>query len=284
MTPAPDTFASRRDTLAFVICLLLAFTARVAPPTAQSAASDAIVHTVLAPFLYLQEQVEVIRASRSRYLATVGLRDSVLARAMAVEGLELESEQLRRQLELSRRLNVRHVSAEVLQQALPTAGFMARLSAGRDDGVRPGSPVITPQGLFGVVQSVSSGQSVALLWTHGDFRVSAMTLDGSVFGIVAPRGGGGPNTMLLELRGVPYQQEVPVETMIYTSGLGGTSGVYPRGIPIGTIVGVGEEQEGWSRTYVARAAVAPASVSHVVVLTGPALDVQQAFAETPSGP
>ena len=89
--------------------------------------------------------------------------------------------------------------------------------------------------------------------------------------------------MLLGLRGVPYQQQVPVGTMIYTSGLGGASGVYPRGIPVGRIVGVGEEQEGWSRTYVARAAVVPASVSHVIVLIGTTADVQQAFGDPRGG-
>jgi rod shape-determining protein MreC len=284
VTPAPVTFGSRRDSLVFVICLVLAVVARLAPPVIQAPVADAIVHTVLAPFLYLQEQAEVIRASRSRYLATVGLRDSVLTRAMTVEGLEFENQRLRSLLGLSRRLPMRHVSAEVLQQALPTAGFMARLSVGADMGVGPGAPVITPQGLLGVVQTVSAGQSVALLWTHPDFRVSAMTLDESVFGIAAPRGRAGPTTMLLELRGVPYQQEVPRGTVIYTSGLGGTSGVYPRGIPIGTIVDVGEEQEGWSRTYVVRPAVSPASVAHVVILTGPAVDVRGAFADVPGAP
>lgn len=277
MTPAPDTFGSRRDSLVFVICLLLSVVARLAPPTVQVPVADAIVHTILAPFLYLQEQAEVIRASRSRYLATVGLRDSVLTRAMTVEGLELENQRLRSLLGLSRRLPVRHVSAEVLQQAMPTAGLMVRLSVGTDAGVGTGAPVITPRGLLGVVQSVSPDQSVALLWTHPDFRVSAMTLDGSVVGIAAPRGSDGPNTMLLELRGVPYQQEVPIGTVVYTSGLGGASGVYPRGIPVGMIVDVGQEQEGWSRTYVVRAAVAPASVTHAVVLIGPAVDVHAAF-------
>jgi len=109
--------------------------------------------------------------------------------------------------------------------------------------------------------------------------VSAMTRDGSVFGIVAPRGSEGPATMLLELTGVPYQQHVAPGTVIYTSGLGGAIGVYPRGIPIGTILDVGDEQEGWSRTYVVRPAVPPAAVSHVIILTGPAVDVGRAFAE-----
>jgi rod shape-determining protein MreC len=85
--------------------------------------------------------------------------------------------------------------------------------------------------------------------------------------------------MLLELTGVPYQQEVLPGTVIYTSGLGGASGVYPRGIPIGTVLDIGDEQEGWSRTYVVRPAVHPAAVSHVIILTGPALDLGTPFNE-----
>jgi rod shape-determining protein MreC len=85
--------------------------------------------------------------------------------------------------------------------------------------------------------------------------------------------------MLLELTGVPYQQQVTPGTVVYTSGLGGASGVYPRGIPIGTVIDVGDEQEGWSRTYIVRPAVPTGSVSHVIILTGSALDVGSVFIE-----
>ncbi len=111
-----------------------------------------------------------------------------------------------------------------------------------------------------------------------------MALDGSVFGIVAPRGSEGPGTPMLELRGVAYQQQVPPGTVIYTSGQGGGQGVYPRGIPIGTVVAVGDEEVGWSRTYVVRPAVHPASISHVVVLVGTTDDLGAAFGDTARGP
>ena len=69
-----------------------------------------------------------------------------------------------------------------------------------------------------------------------------MSEDGSVFGIVAPHGTEGPGVWLLELRGIAYRQLIPDGTQIVTSGLGG---VLPRGIPIGTVIGLAGEAEGY---------------------------------------
>jgi rod shape-determining protein MreC len=275
----PDRFSTRRDTLAFILCLILSVTARVAPPSVQDTVARAISSTVLAPFLWVQDQAELLKASRGRYARVVQSRDSALVTAFRAQALEEENARLRELLALGARLPVRHVSARVLPQASAASGFMIVLSAGSRDGVTARAPVVAPRGLVGVVQNVSPGTSVALVWTHPDFRVSAMALDGSVFGIVAPRGAEGPNTMMLELRGVPYQDRLEPGTRIYTSGLGGPSGVYPRGILIGEILAVAEEREGWSRTYVVRPAVHPAAVSHVLVLSGTAADVSSAFEE-----
>ena len=84
--------------------------------------------------------------------------------------------------------------------------------------------------------------------------------------------------MVLELRGVPYGEDLPPGTMIYTSGLGGSAGVYPSGVPIGVVLSVAEEQEGWSRTYAVRPVVHPASVSHVIVLTGASIGLDSVYA------
>jgi rod shape-determining protein MreC len=70
---------------------------------------------------------------------------------------------------------------------------------------------------------------------------------------------------MLELRGVPYRDSVAVGTPVITSGLGG---VFPRGLSIGTVVGVARQSEGWERIYLVRPAAAPARVSHVLVLRG----------------
>jgi rod shape-determining protein MreC len=279
VSSGPDRYSTRRDTLAFIVCLLLSVAARVAPPAVQGSVAQAVSSTVLAPFLALQTRAEELGGARQRYQQVVLSRDSALVTAFRARALEDENARLRDLLALSARLPTSHIPAEVLRQASPVSGLVMVLSAGRDAGVTARAPVIAPGGIVGVVQRVSARTSVGLMVTHPDFRVSAMTEDGSIFGIVAPRGAEGPNSMLLELRGVPYGERLEPGTRIYTSGLGGAGGVYPRGIPVGEIVAIAEEREGWSRTYVVRPAVHPAGVSHVVVLTGVAPDLRDSFPE-----
>jgi len=276
---APERFASRRDTLAFLICIVLSLAARVAPVEVQRAVASGITETVLAPFLAIQEQVELMKGAGARVTQMAAAHDSISAIAFQSLALREENERLRELLDLSARMTVQHVSAEVLPQSLPTDGMTLRISVGRSHGVDVMDPVIAPGGIVGVIQQSDPSTSVVLVWTHPDFRASAMTGDGTIFGIVAARGSEGPYTALMELRGVPFRQDVAMGSIVYTSGRGiGLGGVYPRGIKIGTVMAVGEERrEGWSSTYVVRPAVHPASLSHVVVLTGTIADVSPVF-------
>jgi cell shape-determining protein MreC len=116
------------------------------------------------------------------------------------------------------------------------------------------------------------------VWTHPDFRVSAMTADGSVFGIAEPRGSGGSGTTLMEIRGIPFREDVPIGSIVYTSGRGThLGGAFPRGIPIGAVRSLAEQSVGWSKTYVVSPAVQPGSVSHVIVLVGAEDDIAGVF-------
>ena len=268
-----ERFASRWDTLAFVACVGLALVARALPERVQEAVAAGVRRTLLAPFLQVERQTSRLRAAYGESEAFLAERDSAALRAIRVEGLAEENRRLRELLALRTRLPDAGVSAVVLRQATPTRGLTVLLSKGTKDGIRPLSPVLSPRGLLGVVRSVDPTTSVAVLWTHPDFRVSAMTPDGSVFGMVRPRGGN-PDTMTMLLEGVPYRDTIPAGTPLLTSGFGG---VYPRGIPIGTVVAVLEEQAGVARSYVVRAAAHPASTNHVIVLVRPLSDASAAY-------
>lgn len=279
MTFASERYASRRDTLAFIICLLLSVAARMTPATWHDRVSDNLRGTLLRPLLALQGWAESVRTTRQRFARVVAERDSAAVAATLADALREENAQLRAVLGLSERVPVRHVAAEVLHQALPTDGYTLLISAGSRQGVRVLAPVIAPGGLIGVVRSAGAHTSVVVAWAHPDFRASAMTADGAVFGIAAPFGGTEPGTLLLELRGVPYRQQLVPGTRVYTSGLAtGEGGIYPRGIPIGTILSVGGELAGWARTYVVLPAVHPASISHVIVLLDTRADLTDVFA------
>ena len=45
----------------------------------------------------------------------------------------------------------------------------------------------------------------------------------------------------------------------------GRGGIYPRGIPLGTVVGIDEADTGWRKSYLLRPAVRPEGVTHVIV-------------------
>lgn len=274
MALASERFASRWDTLSFVVCILLSVAARMIPPEWGFAVA-AGVRTLAVPFLYLQQQAELTRTSRARFVTVVRERDSFALVADSLSVLRNENDALRAALGLRARLPVRHVSAEVLHQAGATDQFTLLLSVGRTQGARELAPVVAPHGLVGVVTHVDDRTAVAMTWIHPDFRASAMTADGSVFGIVAPVGSEGPAGTLMELSGVPYREEIAPGTLVYTSGLGD---VYPRGILLGRVISVVEESRGWSRTYLVRPAVHPASVPHVMILLGEGPDLGSAFA------
>jgi rod shape-determining protein MreC len=276
MARGADRYASRADTLVFLGCVLLSVVAMSLPEGVRGPFARLLRQTVLAPFLVLQQQSELIAASLARYQRVVAQRDSAALAATFLPELRSENARLRSLLGLGVRLGSGYVAAEVLRQAEPTSPLTFVVSAGRVQGVRPLAAVVSPAGLVGIVSAVDARTSVVATWAHPEFRASAMAADGSVYGIVAPHGSEGPGRWLLELQGVAYRQLVPDGTLILTSGLGG---VLPRGIPIGTVVGVVGEAEGWERTYLVRPAVHPAAVSHVMILTGEGVrgDLRSAF-------
>jgi rod shape-determining protein MreC len=276
-------YASRADTLVFIGCVLLSLAAMTLPDRVRDPFARALRQTVLAPFLGLQQQTERLSASLARYDAVVAQRDSAALAASFLTELRSENQRLRALLNLGSRVGSGYVPAEVLHQTEPTNALSFLVSAGRKQGVKPLAAVVSPEGLVGVVSTVDAQTSVVVSWAHPEFRASAMAEDGSVFGIVAPHTAEGPRAWLLELQGVAYRQLVPDGARILTSGLGG---VLPRGIPLGTVIGVVGEAEGWERTYLVRPAVHPAAVTHVMILTGPPLrgDLRSLFESGGGGP
>ena len=261
---------TRVDTVLLVACCVMALLATVLPLNLREAIAGGLRRTVVAPLLSLQQQAERGRSAFLSREATTSRLDSVSLRNMQLAKLEGENERLRALLGLGRQLEWGFVSAEALRWRGIGEDNTITLTVGSRAGVESKTPVVAPEGLVGMVTTVDPSSSIAILWTHTDFAASAMSADRSAYGIIYPHlseSGRGedtpPERYLLELRGVAFRSALKPGTAIVTSGLGG---VYPAGIPIGTVLGELRTSEGWARTYLVRPAVRPPDVSNVIVL------------------
>ena len=259
----PDRYSGGRDLVLFVASVLVSLTFLLGPPAWGMAVAGAIRGTLLVPFLWLQARAEEGRTSRARFVAVEAQRDSAAWAAQALPSLRAENERLRALLGLGPRLSVSWQPAEVLRQAQITDGRTLLISRGAVTGVKPFDPVVSPEGVVGMVLSADRGTSVVMTWAHPDFRASGATEDGRVLGVIAASEREDGEEPRLELRGVPYRDTVPNGTLVLTTGLGG---IYPRGVPIGRVIGVAREQEGWERVYAIQPEANIGAIAHVLVL------------------
>ena len=262
MPPAARAF-SRRDTVLFVSCIVVAFGAIQLPERVRDPFASFLRRTILAPLVSLQSDAEQSRRSWLTRELREAQRDSIALRAMALDATLADNNRLRKILGLGEALKWGFVPAEVLQGRGVGEEYTVTLSAGAKAGIVPFSPVVAPEGLVGMVKSVDPTMSIAIAWAHPDFRVSAMSVDSGAFGIVGAHLGNEPERYLLEMRGVTMRSNLKPGALIVSSGLGGT---FPRGIPVGTVIAEMKTSELWARTYLLRPAVAPADVSDVMVL------------------
>jgi rod shape-determining protein MreC len=259
---------SRVDAGLLAGCVVLSLVAIALPSESREPIAGALRRTIVAPLVGLQRGAERWRSAWASSERQQLVQDSLALRAVKSQALVLENDQLRKLIGLGSRLEWGFVPAEALHSTAPSEDLVTTLTltAGSTAGIKRYSPVVAPDGLVGTIQNADPTMSIAILYTHPDFRASAMSADGAAFGIVYPhadRSGGG-DAYMLELRGVPTRVSLRPNTTIYTSGLGGT---FPRGITIGTVVQEIATAEVWTRTYLIRPAVTPSRVTTVLVLT-----------------
>lgn len=254
---------SRVDLIVLAAAAMLALVARGLPQNLRDPVASSMRRTFLAPLVMLQERAEASRRSLILDNTRTAIRDSVALRAMTVTSLEYENDRLRQLIGLGARLRWGFVPAEAIHGRGVRDVTTMTLTAGSNAGVRRLSPVVSPEGVVGMVSNVDPTMSEAMIWTHPDFRVSAMSEDGSAFGIVQAHAPSATTGYLMELRGIPFRSTLKPGALVVSSGLGG---VWPRGIPIGAVLSEISTAEGWARTYLLKPVVSPADVGAVMIL------------------
>lgn len=259
--------------------VLLSLVTIYLPTAAQQAVAHVLRQSVLRPFTGLHATLAGIQARARDFEILRAQMDSAMGLVAAHTTLAEENKQLREILRLDERPEVRYVPATIMRSGTSGSASVFRVAAGTRQGVRPFNAVVTYRGLLGQVQEVRSDHSLAIDWSHPDFRVSAMTTDGENHGMVEPQRGRFREQDRLVLSRVDFLSELEPGTEVLTSGRGGT---FPRGIRIGWVAGVAQTMAGWSRSYYVTPSVYPGAVTYAAVTIPAAGDsIGAPLAESP---
>ena len=262
--------ARRRDAALAGGILLLALVILILPEVYKQQVRNALRSTLLRPFISAQAQLAERRGRTVDIGDMRAERDSLAALVAATASLAEENRQLRATVGLRDRLQGSFRSANVLRVGTAGAESTFLIDIGSAEGVREGSPIITPDGLLGIVWEVKEHIAQAIDWTHPQFVVSSMTANGSSYGLVEARRGRFREEDLLVLTGALFHSDIQPGSRVVTSGRGE---LFPRGVMVGTILGIEDADTGWRKSYLIRPAVRPESAGQVLVGIGPAGDL-----------
>ena len=139
------------------------------------------------------------------------------------------------------------------------------IAAGTGNGVQVNDPVVTDEGLVGLVTDVWSNGAKVTLLTDQSSAVSAMVLQSGAAGVVR-HGPSDPSALILDRVGKDAM--VNEGDLVITAGWrsGSLESLYPRGIPIGTVKSVGQQDVDLYKRIQIAPLVNFDSLSDVVVL------------------
>ncbi len=143
--------------------------------------------------------------------------------------LLVENERLRTALNFKKLHPPSAIVVQVIGKTMSPASSTVTINKGAADGIEAGLPVITASGIVGRVQSVLAGTSKVILLTDPAcalaVRVQRNREDGLLEGKLSH----------CALKYVSYYADVQEGDLLVSSGL---DGIYPKGLPVATVVKV----------------------------------------------
>ncbi len=190
----------------------------------------------------LKEQIATLEAERNR------LFEAKLANDRLTELLEIRTRILRES-----------VAATVISHS-PSSWFRTvTVDKGSHAGIHRGMAVITPRGVVGKVVSVEGDTAKVMLLTDHMSGLDVITQRTRVRGIVSGSVDGGP---IVKYMG--RNEDVRPGDRLITSGLDGT---FPKGLLVGTIVDIADDEPGLFRRVRVSLAVDPLVMEEVLFVS-----------------
>ena len=178
-----------------------------------------------------------IRTGWANYIALRGVRQQNADLQKQIAQLRLERAALAENALEGQRLAAlvafkqHYIATTVVAQVLGTSGSdqsrLLTLDKGANDGLRPGMPVITPDGVVGKLRGVYPGTSQLLLLSDPTSGAGVMLQSTRIRAILHGTSSGG-----ITINNLTQDDRIKPGEQVLTSG---GDQVYPRGLPVGTI-------------------------------------------------
>ena len=190
------------------------------------------------------------------------------AEARQFEDIVRENESLRQQLDLAARLNLRTQSARVVGVSPSNFERTVFIDQGASEGVEVDMPVIAGAGLVGrVIQVGKSSAQVALLTDPSSAVASRLVTNGKT-GVLEGTGAGSLRLELLD-----PTTEVAAGDKVVTSGY--DRGLFPPGIPVGTVIDAPPAGSYLTRAVTVQPFVDFSSLDYVLLVIGQRRTVEE---------
>ena len=182
-------------------------------------------------------------------------------RERQVTDIARENEELRKLLGLSDRLNLKTVTTRVTGVGPSNFEHTVFIDRGTANGVRKDMPVVAGAGLVGRVVEVSQRSARVLLLVDPSSAVASRLASNGETGVAEGTGG---DELRLDL--FDAEAAVTVGDEVVTSGYEG--GVYPPGIPIGTVARIQEKGNALARRAFVTTFVDFSSLDFLLIVVG----------------
>ncbi|MDH3394145.1 MAG: rod shape-determining protein MreC [Desulfobulbaceae bacterium] len=225
--------------------------------------------------------LELLGKAQSGITATTDFFSSIWDGYFALVDVHEENLRLREELRKFKAINNEYreaVASNVrlsklldLKESLPSPTLTARIigkdpslwfktviiDRGSSDGVKQGMPVVTIEGIVGQIMSSSPHYAKVLLATDPNSAIDVIVQNTRVQGIIKGNG------KEYQLHYVLKNWKIDKGEAIVTSGLGG---VFPKGLPVGTVTKVTESRRGMFQKIDIKPSVDFTQIEHLIII------------------
>jgi len=195
---------------------------------------------------------------RRKYVHVERDNKRLKARILELEEAGRENSRLRSLLAFQKRTTFESVAAKVI--AFDASNFSRSfvINKGQQQGIKIGNPVITPDGVVGIIQEVSKTNSRVLLINNPEFAMAAEVPRSHAAGVVSGMLDGQSKLKYLEL-----DADVRIGDDVISIG---RNSRFPGGIPIGIVSKILKDPTGLMLSAILTLEVQLSSLQEVLVI------------------